>query len=47
VLYEGGIGVPQSYAKAVAWYQKAADQGNANAQENLSILKARATEHRN
>ena len=27
--------MPQDYAQAVAWYRKAADQGNASAQYNL------------
>jgi hypothetical protein len=30
--------VPQDYAKAVAWYQKAADQGDAQAQNNLGAM---------
>jgi TPR repeat protein len=37
-LYEKGQGVPQDYAKAAAWYEKAAEQGYAGAQCNLSSL---------
>ena len=27
-MYDEGLGVPQNHAKAVEWFQKAADQGN-------------------
>jgi hypothetical protein len=30
--------VPQDYAQAALWYRKAADQGNADAQNKLSVL---------
>ena len=33
-----GRGVPQDYVKALEWYKKAADQGNANAQNDLGFL---------
>jgi TPR repeat protein len=36
--YESGRGVPQSYAEALKWYRKAADQGLAQAQNNLGVL---------
>ncbi|MDA1306902.1 MAG: sel1 repeat family protein, partial [Acidobacteria bacterium] len=31
-------GVPQDYVEAVAWYRKAADQGDAAAQYNLGAM---------
>ena len=37
-LYYSGKGVPLNYEKAAHWYQKAADQGNAEAQFQLSHL---------
>ncbi len=39
--YELGRGVPQSQAQAVAWYRRAADQGEARAQANLGHAYAR------
>jgi TPR repeat protein len=30
--------VPQNYAEAMKWYRKAADQGNAAAQNNLGVM---------
>jgi TPR repeat protein len=36
--YYSGVGVKQNYAEAENWYRKAAEQGNANAQKNLSII---------
>lgn len=27
IMYHNGLGVPQDYAQAVAWYRKAAAQG--------------------
>jgi TPR repeat protein len=33
-----GTGVPQDYAAAMSWYQKAADQGNAPARFNLGFI---------
>jgi uncharacterized protein len=37
-LYDEGNGVAQDYQKAMEWYLKAADQGNASAQNNLQSL---------
>jgi uncharacterized protein len=37
--YANGDGVPQDYAKAVEWYQKAAAQGNPGAIRELDKLK--------
>jgi TPR repeat protein len=37
-LYYFGRGVAQDYAKAMRWYRKAADQGNALAQANIGYL---------
>ena len=34
-MYDQGRGVPQDDAEAVAWYRRAAEQGNARAQYNL------------
>ncbi len=34
-LYGEGLGVPQDYTEAVRWYRKAADQGEAYAQNKL------------
>ncbi|MEY4635371.1 MAG: hypothetical protein RJA55_1169, partial [Acidobacteriota bacterium] len=36
--YYIGQGVPQDYAQAVAWYRKAADQGDADSQYNLGVM---------
>lgn len=36
-MHESGLGVPQDSAKAVEYYQKAADQGFANAIHNLAV----------
>src|SRR5208283_2618949 len=36
--YYYGRGVPKDYDEAVKWYRKAADQGNADAQNNLGII---------
>lgn len=41
LMYENGRGVTKDYAKAVEWYTKAAEQGYAEAKNNLSILKNR------
>jgi len=38
LLYVQGQGVPQDYAKARHWWEKAAAQGNAKAQCNLGLL---------
>ena len=37
LMFSYGRGVPQDYATAVAWYQKAAAQGNAAGQSNLVV----------
>jgi hypothetical protein len=39
-MYANGEGVAQDNAKAVEWYQKAADQGHARAQFNLGVKYA-------
>ena len=36
--YEKGNNVPQSYPKAVLWYESAAKKGNAKAQTKLGLL---------
>jgi uncharacterized protein len=36
-MYESGNGVVQDYAEAVRWYRLAAEQGFANAQNNLGV----------
>jgi hypothetical protein len=36
--YETGYGVTQSYEKAIEWYNKAVEQGNARAINNLGVL---------
>ena len=37
-MYANGLGVPQDYKEAVRWYQAAAEQGNADAQNNLGFM---------
>ena len=37
-MCEEGLGVPQDDAHAVAWYRKAAGQGNAYAQTYLGLM---------
>lgn len=39
-LYERGVGVPQNYSEAVAWYRKTAEQGYAIAENNLGTMYA-------
>lgn len=39
MMYDEGRGVKQDYAQAKAWYEKAAAQGHAGAQKNLSYLR--------
>jgi TPR repeat protein len=39
LMYEGGAGVPKDTAQAIAWYQKAAELGNANAKSKLAQLQ--------
>src|SRR5205085_2561855 len=36
--YEKGVGVPQNYSEAAAWYRKSADQGEPSAMANLGYL---------
>ena len=38
VMYDNGRGVPQDDAEAVAWYRKAAEQGDADAQTYLGFM---------
>ncbi len=38
VLYERGDGVAMDVAKAAAWYRKAADQGNEEAEGHLRAI---------
>jgi Sel1 repeat len=38
LLYNDGLGVPQSYAEAIKWFRKAAEQGLAPAQHNLGVM---------
>jgi TPR repeat protein len=40
MMYEHGYGVTQNYKQAVAWYRKAAKQGNASAQHSLGGMYA-------
>ena len=40
LLYANGDGVPQDYATARQWYEKAAAQGDASGQNNLGYLYA-------
>jgi len=37
-MYEYGKGAPKDYMKAVKWFRKAAEQGNANAQFDLGVM---------
>jgi TPR repeat protein len=39
-MYEKGQGVPKDDAEAVKWYRKAAEQGNAGAQDKLGAMYA-------
>jgi iron(II)-dependent oxidoreductase len=38
IMYRKGLGVPQDYAKARQWLDKAADQGHDTAQMNMALL---------
>ena len=38
-MYDNGEGVTKDAVKAVEWYQKAAEQGNADAVQRLKALK--------
>jgi uncharacterized protein len=37
-MYNEGLSVPQDYAEALKWYRKAAEQGDAIAQNNLGVM---------
>ena len=37
-MYEGGLGVDVNYKKAIEWFEKAAMQGDADAQCNLGVM---------
>jgi TPR repeat protein len=38
-LYENGLGVERNLAKAVTYYQEAADKGHAEAKKALAALR--------
>ena len=38
--YDTGTGVPQDPAEAARWFRRAADQGDATAQQNLGVKYA-------
>ena len=38
MLYQQGQGVPQDFALAVSWWQRAAEQGLADAQNFLGVM---------
>jgi len=38
LMYRTGEGVPQDDVEAASWYRKAADQGDADAQNNLGVM---------
>jgi len=38
IMYQEGKGVPQNDVKAAKWYLKAAQQGNADAQNIMGII---------
>ena len=40
VMYYAGEDVPQDYKKALKWFQKAANQGDDNAQYHLGLMYA-------
>jgi TPR repeat protein len=40
-MYEKGVGVKQNYQDTLKWYTKAAEQGDALAQNNLGLIHAR------
>ena len=37
-MYDNGIGVPQDTQQAVFWWNKAAEQGDVEAQNNLGVM---------
>jgi TPR repeat protein len=43
-MYEEGRGVPRDFREAGIWYQKAAAQGNMQAQANLTRMSAGASD---
>jgi len=43
-MYEDALGVDKDYRKAAFWYRKAADQGHAGAQHNLSFMYSEANQ---
>ena len=38
VMFQQGLGVPQSDAEAANWYRRAAEAGHARAQQNLGVM---------
>jgi TPR repeat protein len=40
-MYQKGHGLSKDAKQAVAWYRKAADQGNAFAQNNMGVMYAK------
>ena len=42
-MYYSGNGVPQDYQEAVRWYHLAAEQGSADAQFGLGIVRLRSS----
>ena len=38
IMYQQGLGVPQSNAEAVKWYRRAAEKGHPRAQQNLGVM---------
>jgi len=38
LIYQNGEGVSQDDAEAIRWYLKAAEQGHADAQNNLGLM---------
>ena len=39
-MYSLGQGVPQDYTEAIKWYRKAAEQGDAAAQNHVGLMYA-------
>ncbi len=38
VMYQQGLGVPQSNVEAVKWYRRAAESGHERAQQNIGVM---------
>ena len=38
LMYDKGVGVPQSDSKAMQWYERAAEQGESRAEYNLGLM---------